>query len=248
MMLLRGKTALITGCNRGIGRAILEKYAEHGAVIYANARCPHSLDVLAGELGEKYNTEIIPVYFNVTDKEAVKQCYLRIRQERNQLDVLVNNAGIMRDALIGMVDDKIIEDVFSVNVYAVITMIQYAVRIMSRQNKGSIINLASIVGEMGNPGQTVYAASKGAVIALTKTLAKELCSRHIRVNAIAPGMIDTDMFRSIGEARMKESIARIGYGRLGYPDEIADAAVFLASDMAAYITGQIVGVNGSTII
>jgi 3-oxoacyl-[acyl-carrier protein] reductase len=154
----------------------------------------------------------------------------------------------MEDALIGMATEAIIQKTFSVNVFAPINMIQYATKIMKKLGRGSIVNISSIVGTNGNAGQIVYSASKGAVISLTKTAAKELAPNNIRVNAIAPGMIDTAMFRSIGEPRISERISKIGMGRLGTAEEVADAALFLASDLSVYITGQIIGVDGAAII
>jgi 3-oxoacyl-[acyl-carrier protein] reductase len=154
----------------------------------------------------------------------------------------------MEDALIGMATDVVMQKTFAVNVFAPINIIQYATKLMKRQNAGSIINISSIVGVNGNSGQIIYSASKGAVISLTKTASKELASSNIRVNAIAPGMIDTAMFRSIGEARISERISKIGMGRLGTPEEVADTALFLASDLSKYVTGQIIGVDGAAII
>ena len=247
-MLLQGKTAIITGCNRGIGKAILEKFAANGAIIYANARQIGSLDDIALSFSKKYNAQIIPVYFDVTDEAAVKECFMRIRKEQSRLDILINNAGIMQDALFGMIDQRTVKDIFAVNVFATINLSQYAIKFMSRQKSGCIINMASIVGVEGSAGQAAYSASKGAIIALTKSAAKELSSIGIRVNAIAPGMIDTDLVHSIGTKRIDENISKIGLGRLGNPSEIADAAIFLASDMASYISGQILGVDGCAIV
>lgn len=247
-MILKNKVALVTGCNRGIGRAILEKFAQNGAILYANSRKEGSIDELSVELSSKYNTEVIPMYFDVTDNKAVKECFMRINKERKQIDILVSNAGIMQDALIGMIDDKVMEKTFSTNVFAVINLIQYAVKLMGRKKSGSIINMASIVAVQGNAGQAVYSASKGAIISLTKTASKELSGKGIRVNAIAPGVIDTDMVRTIGEERVKDSVSKIGFGRLGNPSEVADMALFLASDMSSYVTGQIIGVDGGAII
>jgi len=247
-MLLKNKVVIITGCNRGIGRAILELFAENGASIYANARKDGSLDEITQELSEKYSVQIVPIYFDVTDAAAIKNCFARIQKEKGRLDVLVNNAGIMHDALIGMIDNKLINDVFATNVFSAINMTQYAARFMSRQGSGSIINMASIVGIEGSAGQAVYSASKGAIVALTKSSSKELCPKGIRVNAIAPGMIDTDILHSIGKEKMTKNISQIGMGRLGLPIEIAKAALFLASDLSSYITGQVLGVNGGIII
>jgi 3-oxoacyl-[acyl-carrier protein] reductase len=246
--LLKNQIVLITGCNRGIGKAILETFARNGAIVYASSRKEGIMDELAKEFSKKYSTTIIPLCFDVTDVNAIKQAFTMINKEHKRLDCLVNNAGIMQDALIGMATETNIQNTFNVNVFAVINLIQYATKLMKKQNSGSIINVSSIVGTYGNPGQIVYSASKGAVISLTKTAAKELASYNIRVNAITPGMIDTDMFRSIGEPRISERILKIGMGRLGTPEEVANTALFLASDMSAYVTGQIIGVDGSAII
>lgn len=244
--MLKGKVVLITGCSRGIGREMMLTFAENGAIVYANARAQGCLDEYVGE--ERNCGKIIPIYFDVRDAEKCKMAVLQVKKEQGKLDVLVNNAGVMKDAYLEMVDQKTINDVFETNVYATIYMTQYAVRMMKRKNCGSIINMSSIVGVSGNAGQTVYSASKGAVATLTKTWAKELAENHIRVNAIAPGKIDTDMYHSIGEERVKEGIKEIGFGRLGTPKEIANAALYLASDMSEYVTGQILGVNGGVFI
>lgn len=243
-MLLKDKIVLITGCSRGIGRAILEKFAQNGAVIYANARTDGCLDEAASKLSGKYGAEVIPVYFDVTDDAAVKECFMRIRKEKNRLDILVNNAGIMQNALLGMIDQKTVKDIFAVNVFAPLNLMQYAIKFMDRQKSGSIINMASIVGIRGSAGQAAYSASKGAIIAMTKSAAKELSPKGIRVNAIAPGIIDTDLISSIDPEKMEANISRIGLRRLGNPNEVANAALFLASDMSMYISGQILCVDG----
>lgn len=188
------------------------------------------------------------MYYDVTDKDACKRAVLQIKKQVGRLDVLINNAGIMKDALLEMVEDKTIQETFETNVYAVIHMTQMSARLMKKQQKGSIINISSIVGIRGNAGQTVYSATKGAVVALTRTWAKELAKDHIRVNAIAPGKIDTDMFRSIGEERVNAGISEIGFGRLGTPEDVADVALFLASEMSRYMTGEVLGVNGGLIM
>lgn len=245
---LQGKIALITGSNRGIGRAILDVFARSGAVVYANARKPHVLDAVAAHWSERCGAEVQPLYFDVTDNVGMRDAFARIQHERGRLDILVNNAGIMRDALIGMITNELISDLFSVNVYAVINAIQYAAKLMTRQKSGSIINLSSVVGVQGHVGQMAYSASKGAVIALTKTAAKELAPKGIRVNAIAPGLIDTEMLRSIGESRLETLSGQIAMGRLGHPQDVASAALFLASDGSEYITGQVLGVDGSVLM
>jgi 3-oxoacyl-[acyl-carrier protein] reductase len=246
--LLSGKVALITGTNRGIGSAMLETFARNGAIVYANARAPGCIDDTASALAAKYETRIYPLYFDVTDTATLREAFRIVQKGHARLDVLVNNAGIMRDALIGMVSNELMNDVFSVNVYSVINMIQYAAKFMKRQKSGSIINISSIVGVNGNAGQIAYSASKGAVISITKTAAKELASLGIRVNAIAPGMIDTSMFHSIGEEKCMRLADKINMGRLGTPEDVANTALYLASDLSTYVTGQVIGVDGSTIL
>ena len=247
--MLEGKNIFITGTNRGIGRSILVECAKNGANIWAHAR--HETDEfkeLVQNISRKFNVEIWPIYFDLTDNDSMLNAFRVIRNQKLNLDVLINNAGVMQDALIGMISDNLIEKTFQVNVYAPIKLLQFAAKLMMRQKSGSIINISSIVGVNGNKGQTVYSSSKGAIISLTKTASKELASYNIRVNALAPGMIDTDMFRSIGEDKQKLRIENIEMGRIGTPVDVANACVFLASDMSSYITGQILGVDGSAIV
>lgn len=240
-MLLKEKIVLITGSSRGIGRETAKLFAENGALVYANARKEGSLDDIKGD-------SIIPIYFDVMDAAAAKAAIMHIKKEQGRLDCLVNNAGVMQDALIGMVTSEIAYKNFDVNVFAVMELIQLAARVMKKQGSGSIINFSSIVGLHGSAGQLAYSASKGAVAAMTKTAAKELALYNVRVNAVAPGMIDTEMFRSIGEDRVKERIAEIGMGRFGKPEEVAGVCLFLASDLSSYVTGEIIGVNGSALV
>jgi 3-oxoacyl-[acyl-carrier protein] reductase len=246
--LLHNKVVLITGCNRGIGKAMLQHFVQYGAIVYACARKEGSLESIINETSDGYKQNIIPLYFDVTDSETVKQAFMRINKEQNRLDCLINNAGIMEDAIIGMVSKQLSRKLFETNVFAVIDLMQYAVKLMHKHKSGSIVNISSIVGTNGNSGQIVYSGTKGAIIAITKTAAKELANKNIRVNAIAPGIIDTDMLASIGSERVQKLKSQIGMGRLGTPDDIADVAVFLASDLSKYTTGQIIGVDGSTII
>ncbi len=246
--LLADKVVLITGCNRGIGKEIAKTFVINGAIVYANARTQGSLDKLIDEIPHELRRNIVPIYFDVTDSNSIRQVFIKINNEHEKLDCLINNAGVMKDALIGMATQSNMIDTFNVNVFAVINLIQYASKLMKKQNSGSIINISSIVGVNGNSGQIVYSASKGAVISLTKTAAKELSPNGIRVNAIAPGMINTDMFLSIGEPKISERISKIGMGRLGMPQEVANTALYLASDLSIYVTGQVVGVDGSAII
>lgn len=246
--LLEGKISLITGCSRGIGKEIAKAFLCNGSIVYANARNEQSIESLLDEIPKEYIGNIRPIYFDVNDSEKVKQAFLRINTEQKRLDCLVNNAGIMKDAILGMVSKQLLQDIFNTNVFAVVDIMQYAIKLMNKQKSGSIINISSIVGTNGNPGQIAYSASKGAIISITKTASKELASNNIRVNAIAPGMINTDMLNSIGPVKLSELKSKIGFNRLGSPEDIANLSVFLASDMSSYISGQIIGVDGVAVI
>jgi len=246
--LLQNKVCLITGAAKGIGMAIAEKFAEQGAVVYANARTENSLEEWAVETSAKYGCSVIPVYFDVTDYNRAKEVIMRIKSESGKLDVVVNNAGIVTYEMLGMIDFNRMREMFEVNVYAAINLIQLASRIMARQDSGSLINISSLVGDKGVKGQLAYSASKGALIALTRSAAKELAHQHIRVNAVAPGLIGTDRFTKIFNEKFSERINSIGMGRLGTPEEVANTCLFLASDLSTYVTGQVIGVDGSTII
>lgn len=241
-MLLRDKVCLVTGAGKGLGQATVEAFVREGALVYANDREPGSLEQYEGE------KSIIPCYFDVSNGEADKKAILNIRKEQGRLDVLVNNAGLMTDALIGSISRNLMEEIFATNVFGSMELLQLAAKLMMRQGSGSIINLSSIVGITGNPGQLVYSATKGAIISMTKTAAKELGPKGIRVNAIAPGMIDTDMMRSVDEKHLQRHISNIPVGRLGKPMEIADACLYLASDMSSYVNGHVLTVDASVLV
>lgn len=245
--ILDQKIVLVTGCSRGIGKAIACLFAKEGAIVYANARKECCLDEFASDL-KRSGFSLIPVYYDVTDEQAVKQAFMRIKKEQGHLDVLVNNAGVMKDALIGMISSSLMDEVFKTNVYSVINHLQLASRLMKSNKCGNIINIASIIGTNGNAGQTVYSASKGAVVSITKTAAKELGPSGIRVNAIAPGIIDTDLTKAVDSEKLSERISGVKLGHIGSPDDVANTALFLASDYSAYISGQIIGVDGCAIV
>ena len=242
--ILTNKVALITGCNRGIGMSIALKFAEVGATVYANARESGSLEEMSNQKFEFGS--IIPVYFDVRDTEAMKSTFSKIKKEQGKLDCLVNNAGILVDTLLTMLDRQTLRDIYEVNVFSVFELMSYASRMMIKQAGGSIINIASICGDEGGMrGQSAYSSSKGAIIALTKTAAKEFGEYNIRVNAISPGFIDTDMFRS-GPEEIQDKLVEGVYlqSRVGRADEVADVCLFLASNQSRYVNGENIRVDG----
>jgi 3-oxoacyl-[acyl-carrier protein] reductase len=247
-MLLKDKVCLITGAGKGIGKAIAERFAQEGATVYANARTENSLDEWSRDLGQRYNTAVIPVYFDVTDNAGVKNTFTRLMKDHQRLDVLVNNAGLVSYEMMNMISMEHLRKMFDVNVIAVIQLMQFASRLMQRQKSGSIVNISSIVGVKGVKGQLGYSATKGAVLSVTKSAAKELAEFNIRVNAVAPGMISTDRLMDVFEKKFSDRLSSIGFGRLGTPEEVADTCVYLASDLSKYVSGQVIGVDGSMIL
>lgn len=248
--MLENKVCLVTGTSRGIGKAVAEHFSYEGAVVYANARREGSLDVWADDLSRRTGCPVVPVYFDVTDTQAAARAFSRIRREQGRLEVLVNNAGVTGNELIGMIRESTVQTLFATNVFAVIQILQLAARIMRLQKGGSIINMSSIIGVEGNAGEMVYSGTKGAVISMTKSAAKELAAYHIRVNSVAPGFTDTDMFRAaaLSQENIRRITENVRFGRLASADDIAEACVWLASDRSGFVTGQVIGVNGSTII
>ena len=245
--LLQNKVCIITGAAQGIGRAIAEQFACDGAIVYACDRQEGSMDDWAKEYSEKHSTRIIPIYFDVTDAVAVKTAFMTIFKQEGRIDSLINNAGIVFNRKIGMILREETELMFRVNVIAVLEMIQLVSRLMARIGGGSIVNIASVTAVLGSPGQVAYSATKGAIISMTKSAAKELASQSIRVNAVAPGIVRTERFEELYQAsgdKIDERISRIALGRLGTPEDIANACAFLASDRSTYISGQILGVDG----
>ncbi len=245
--LLENKVCIITGAAQGIGRAIAEQFAADGAIVYACDRQEGAMDEWAKECSAKYSTRVNPVYFDVTDATAVKTSFMSIFKQEGRIDTLVNNAGVVFNRKIGMITREETELMFRINVIAVLEMIQLVSRLMARSGGGSIVNIASVTAVLGSPGQVAYSATKGAIISMTKSAAKELASQNIRINAVAPGIVKTERFEELYQAsgdKIDERISRIALGRLGTPEDIANACVFLASDRSTYISGQILGVDG----
>jgi 3-oxoacyl-[acyl-carrier protein] reductase len=242
MLDLSGKIALVTGASRGIGRAIASTLAAQGAIVIAAARGDHALDVV-GELTSKgFRAEAVSL--DVTDRTAIEQLPGGIVQRHGRLDIVVSNAGIARDQLLLRMKRDDWDAVISTNLTATFSLAQAAIRPMLKQRGGRIIAISSVVGQTGNAGQSNYAASKAGLIGFAKALAREVASRGITVNVVAPGMIDTDMTRAVAERAQIDWAAQIPLGRAGTPDDVAAAVCFLASDEAAYITGHVLAVNG----
>lgn len=244
-MLLSGKTAVLTGCNRGIGRAILEVFAKNGANIWACVRKPDNkftdeINVLAEVTG----VTVSPVYFDLTDVEQIKAGIKTIVSAKRSVDILVNNAGIIYAALFQLTSIDKMKEIFDVNFFSQIMFTQNISRIMMRQKKGSIINISSCTAVDGDKGFAAYSTSKAAVICATKVMAKELASYGIRVNAIAPGLTKTDMISSVPENDLINTLQRTCMKRTGVPEEIANVALFLASDLSSYMTRQVLRVDG----
>jgi 3-oxoacyl-[acyl-carrier protein] reductase len=245
-MLLSDKHAIITGCARGIGRQMLIAFAENGANVWACCRTntPEFAEFTA-QLAAANSVTITPLAFDITDAARMKEAVKAIQSAKVSVDVLVNNAGLTYNALFQMTSVEKMREIFEVNFFAQMAFTQYIVRLMARQKSGSVINISSSAAIDANPGRSAYGASKAAVICMTRAMAHELAEQNIRANAIAPGITDTDMVEaSMSQETIAETVAQTRLKRMGKPSDIANAAVFLASDLSSYVTGEVLRVDG----
>ncbi|MFA0438568.1 3-oxoacyl-ACP reductase [Vibrio sp. 10N.286.49.C2] len=239
-MNLEGKIALVTGASRGIGRSIAELLVERGATVIGTATTDNGAAAISEYLGENGKGFAL----NVTDTASIEASLKQMTNEFGPIDILVNNAGITRDNLLMRMKDDEWTDIMDTNLTSIFRLSKAVMRGMMKKRQGRIINVGSVVGTMGNAGQANYAAAKAGVIGFTKSLAREVASRGVTVNTVAPGFIETDMTKALNDEQRAATLANVPAGRLGDPREIASAVVFLASPEAAYITGETLHVNG----
>lgn len=243
----RDKIVLITGATRGLGRAIAEKFASEGAALIITATT-NAIETTAKELSDKYSVKVVSFYGDISKEENVKALFQMIEEKFGKLDICINNAGITRDGLSVRMSYEDFDAVINVNLRSTFLVSKEAALFMMREKYGRIINMSSIVGVRGNIGQVNYAASKAGIIGITKSMAAELAKRNITINAIAPGFIDTDMTKAMTDKAKEEFLKVIPMNRAGEPEDIAEAAAFLASDKAKYITGQVLVVDGGLLL
>jgi 3-oxoacyl-[acyl-carrier protein] reductase len=244
-MLLKGKNVVITGCLKGIGRATMDVFAQNGAKIWACCQMPTAeFESHVKELAEANGVWITPIYFDLSDYEQIKAGVRQIIAAKQPVDVLVNIAGITHNALFHMTTIEKMKEIFEIDFFSQMLVSQQLTRLMVRQKSGSVINIVSVAGLDGNPGQIAYSAAKAALIGATKTLAGELGGYGIRVNAVAPGVIQTDMTAALPKEKLAELLSGSKLRRPGLPEEVARTLLFLASDQSAYITGQVIRVDG----
>ncbi len=247
-MLLENRTAVVTGGSRGIGRAICVAFAREGANVVTCYAHGSSAAEETVKLCKEFGVEAVAVKADVAKPEEVKCLFAEAKKITGTIDILVNNAGITRDNIILRMKDEEFDSVIDTNLKGAFYCMREAAGVMMRKRYGRIVNISSVVGIKGNAGQVNYAASKAGIIGMTKSLAKELASRNITSNAVAPGFITTDMTSALPDNVKDELLKEIPLGRLGSPEDVAEAVVFLVSDNAAYITGQVISVDGGMAI
>jgi len=244
MKLLEGKTAIITGGSRGIGKGIVETFARHGADIAFTYNSSSEAAVTIAAEASKEGVKVIAYKSNAANFEESQELAAKVLEEFGSIDILINNAGITKDNLLMRISEEDFDTVIEVNLKSVFNMTKAVQRTMLKQRQGSIINMSSVVGLKGNAGQTNYAASKAGILGFTKSVALELGSRNIRCNAIAPGFIETEMTGKLDETTVQGWRDAIPLKRGGSPEDVANACVFLASDLSGYVTGQVLNVDG----
>ncbi len=246
-MRLQNKNSFITGCNRGLGKAILVKFASEGSDIWAHARKETSgFKEFIKETADKYNVEIRPVYFDILDTASMKEAVKGIMQSKIPVDILINNAGIAHGGLFHTVPVQQIRSVFDINFFAVMELSQLILKLMLRKNSGSIVNITSVSGMDLSAGNCAYGVSKASLIAATRTLAAEYTPHGIRINAVAPGLLETDMAELMEGKAYNDMIERSLMNRLGKPEEVASVVAFLSSDEASFISGQVLRIDGGS--
>ncbi len=244
MLMLENRIVLVTGASRGIGYEACKKMAEEGAIVYAGVRNLRNINCDETE----YEGRIIPVFLDVCDQHSIMDCVKHIKNLEGKLDILVNNAGITILERLEMISDTSVDRIYNTNVFGLMNMTKIAIRLLKKSNAPCIINMSSIMAQESDIGQTVYAGTKAAVESMTRTWAKEYSSEGIRVNAIAPGNVNTDMFNVIGDDERAIEVTKIGLGRVAEPEEIANVVLFLASDLSSYVTGEVIRVNGGLVL
>ena len=246
-MILHGKTALVTGAGKGIGRAIALRLANEGANVVINYSGSEDAAADCAAECEKAGVRTLRVKADVSDAAQVEEMFARAVEEFGTLDILVNNAGITRDKIILRMKEEDFDSVLDINLKGSYNCMKAASKIMLKQRSGRIISISSIVGLRGNAGQVNYSASKAGIIGMTKSLARELASKGINVNAVAPGFIETDMTKALPESGKEKLLAVIPAGRMGKPEDIAGAVLFLAGPDSSYVTGQVLTVDGGMV-
>jgi 3-oxoacyl-[acyl-carrier protein] reductase len=241
---LEGKVALVTGASRGIGHTIAMRLGAAGARVVVNDIVFRDGPKAATDALRSVGAEAQVIQANITDADQVQKMFQQVEAEWGSVDILVNNAGITRDNLLMRMSEEDWDTVLTVNLKGAFLCCRAAARSMIRKRWGRIINISSVVALAGNPGQVNYSASKAGLIGVTRTLARELASRYITVNALAPGFIDTDMVKTMSEDARQQALARVPMGRLGTPEDVAAVVAFLSSEEAGYLTGQVIGVDG----